>query len=1516
MPQNPQTETLHHEKEAQSGRPPESAEFDRLRSSASGLSRNLPWNPAVKSSDWIVGERRTLNAALAPVLAALHQPVPKTELSDDLRWLHDNVRLLYTESHATADAVQPLTKIPHVYTAGGETVPRAAAVARGFLVAASYEFSESAFAAYLEVFQENVVLNVKELWALVACMKLALLEEIAVRGKRALAGKDSRHDVGLCIRSLRDITETSWKEIIEPLIVFDGVLRDDPAGAYSGMDFESRELYRKTIVEIAERCDFTEMEVAQEALALAREAGSQPLRTSRMELRKSHIGYYLISEGRSVLNEKVRFKPSLGRRIQDFLLRHPDEYYIPTIAILCCVIMSAIVLLLTDPNSSPILIFLALLALFLPSSQSAVELVNYLTTSLLRAEILPKMDFSEGIPDDCMTLVAVPTLLLSEEQVRRLVDDLEVRFLGNHDRNLHFVLLSDLPDSRQPSREDDPLIDLCAELIERLNDKYAHQGEGSFLLLHRHRIYNPREGVWMGWERKRGKLLDLNKLLRRQYDSFPVKAGDLSVLPNARYVITLDSDTELPRGAAHRMAGTLAHPLNQAIIDPDRNIVTAGYGILQPRVGVSVQSAAASRLANIYSGQTGFDIYTRAVSDIYQDLCGEGSFAGKGIYEVDTVHQVLDRRFPRNALLSHDLIEGAYARAGLVSDIEVIEDYPSHYSAHNRRKHRWLRGDWQITQWLLSRVPDESGKLVRNPISLVSQWKIFDNLRRSLVEPATFLLFVLCWLVLPGRPVFWTLATLAILFAPTWFRFVFQLIRAAAERKSQVARDAVESLFSGNVGVFLTLTFLAHQMLVAFDAVVRTLIRRMVTGQRLLEWETAAEAELGKKKRTPVDVYMDWVPPLALALGVILWFSKRNGFYAALPILVLWAGSKFISTWLNRPHHTSRGEASQRDDSFLRRAAIRTWRYFAEFSTEEHNWLIPDNLQENPPTIAARVSPTNLGFLLNARQVACEFGYLTVAEFAEETLRTFSTAERLEKHRGHLLNWYDTRTLAPLPPAFVSSVDSGNLVASLWTLQQGSLDMLKRPILQPALAEGLVDYLRILADLRAFPRKRINRFRGEIRSNEDWLQAVLNFPESSLDDPPEGPKSKREGDAQWFRGEARKRLLSIQETVRLSAPWLLPEFASLRSDTAINARTGWDILALERVPNFIDALAARLEAALGSGTDKSSATNKSLATDKNQETLYRGLLARLPEARWHAGGLIADLLRISDFAAEMANRMDFKFLLHPKRKLLSVGFEVEKKELNSACYDLLASESCIALFTAIAKDDIPQESWFLLGRAHVVDHGHPVLLSWTGTMFEYLMPSLWMRTFPDTLLQRSRAASVGAQQAFTASRDAPWGISEAAYSLTDETGNYQYYAFGIPALALRKGELNSLVISPYSTFLALNVEADAALRNLRRMAQLRWVGPYGFYESVDFDPVQRPRSTWRSLSGKARPEVVRCWMAHHQGMTLLAIANFLRHDVVQQWFHSEPRVQATELLLHEKPVSHVRAADGYGTAAA
>src|SRR6202162_3424271 len=1141
MPQNTHLESI----SAEAERLPEPVHAARnpqiIHEGAAELARTLTWLPNSPSSHTFAERSRVLAHDFKPIFTALELPAPEVPISDDFRWLYDNSRLLYAELQNTA-SIKSRAEITHVRTPNGETVPRVLALAEGFLELVSYEFSEQEFTLFLEVFQQTTVLQLRELWMVVSVLKLVLLEQIAARGKRLLSDpNDDSQGVGICVRSLRDIGQTTWKDALEPLMVIDRVLRQDPADAYGRMDYESRDFYRNRVSNIAEHSDFAEVEVAKAVVALAEEARHHTCEQPRTALREAHVGYYLIDEGRSLLHQKVRFRPPFGQKIQGLSRKHPDECFLMGIQLLTLAIMSMAVIFLTDSYHSLALILFSMLILFLPSSQSAVQLMNYLVTSLLPAEILPKLDFTEAIPDNCVTMVAVPSLLLSEQQVRELVENLEVRFLGNHDPNVHFALVTDLPDSREPAREDNPLITLCSDCIRELNEKYASQNMGSFFLFHRHRVYNPREKSWMGWERKRGKLLDLNKLLRGQYDSFPVKIGELSILPSVRFVITLDSDTELPRGTEHRMVGALAHPLNQAIIDPQENIVVDGYGILQPRVGVSVQSTARSRLAAIYAGETGFDIYTRAISDAYQDLYREGSFTGKGIYEVDAVHRVLDRRFPRNSLLSHDLLEGAYARAGLASDIEVIEDYPSHYSAFNRRKHRWLRGDWQIAEWLSSRVPDESGARVANPISLVSRWKIFDNLRRSLLEPATFLLLLFDWLAPGQNALRLALAAILILVIPPWFELAFGLVRAVAERKKTVALEAASAFYAANFSVLLTLIFLAHQTLLSLDAVVRALVRRNVTRERLLEWDTAAEAELGARS-TLIDRYLDWMPFLAIGVGLLVWLLRPHSLMAAIPILVLWAGSKVVASWLNESPALPGDNLSQKDTFFLRRAALYTWRYFAEFCTEEHNWLIPDNVQEHPPAVAARVSPTNLGLLLNAQQVAVEFGYLTIPEMAlstQQTLataarlekhrghllnwydtrtlaplapwfissvdrgnlmalstqQTLATAARLEKHRGHLLNWYDTRTLAPLAPWFISSVDSGNLLASLWTLQQGCLDCLGKPLVQQCLAQGLLDHLRVLTEARALPRKLLAQCEANFR-DKNWLHSILELRET------------------------------------------------------------------------------------------------------------------------------------------------------------------------------------------------------------------------------------------------------------------------------------------------------------------------------------------------------------------------------------------------------------------------------------
>ncbi|HVI07175.1 MAG TPA: glucoamylase family protein [Candidatus Binatia bacterium] len=1455
-----------------------------MRPRAIKLAGTLAWVPGQKTSTALRERSRLLYSAFRPIFAAFEK-LPSSDASSDLRALREAKFLLRVELDELAGTFRKQLSVPQVRDRGGLVVPRILPLTEDFLAAGAFQFSGRQFTEYILAFQEVAVLKVAELWTLIPVLKLVLLEQIAERGQRLLRTSSDTGELDAIIQSLREIRQTSWKSLIEPLILFDRVLGQDPAGAYDKMDYDSRDLYRRRLVNIADHSDCSEMEVAQEVLALAREAAAHPNSDSRFTTRLSHVGTYLIGDGAEALERKVGFHPPFVQRLRAWLRNHPDEFYMPGIAALTFTIIAGVIFLLTSPATPLQYVLLATLLVLLPGSQSAVQIMNYLVTLLLPSQILPKLDFSEAIPPDCATLVAIPAMLLNEKQVRKLVDQIEVRFLGNQDPNLHFVLLTDMPDSPSRPDEDDELVGLCSDLIQRLSQKYADTGMASFFLLHRHRVYNPRERLWMGWERKRGKLMDLNNLLCGEFDSFPVKVGELKKLAGVRFVITLDADTELPRGSAKRMIGALAHPLNRAIIDSEKGVVVAGYGILQPRVGVGVQSSARSRLANIYSGQTGFDIYTHATSDVYQDLYGEGIFVGKGIYEVATVHKVLHQRFPRNSLLSHDLIEGSYARAGLVSDIDIIEDYPSHYSAHNRRKHRWLRGDWQITEWLFPRVPDESGREVANPLSVVSRWKIFDNLRRSLVEPAFFLLLLFGWIVLPGNPWAWTFAAVCVLFLPALVQLVVDLAHALVLRKSDMVSDAFDSFANAAIADWLTVTFMAHQALLSLDAVVRTMVRRMVTRQRLLQWETAAEAEMNGHKTTMLDIYLNWTPALALCLALLVWGTRSVSLLAALPILLLWACSKPISVWLNRPSRSLHREISQRDRIQLRLSALRTWRYFAEFNTEEHNWLIPDNVREQDLAIAGRISPTNLGLLLNSRQVACEFGYLTVPEFALLTQRTLATVSRLQKHRGHVLNWYDTGTLAPLSPAFVSSVDNANLVASLWTLQGGCLDLLDRPLLRRSLRDGFVDHLYLLASLRALPHRRFSAMKKILRRKE-WLAYLLDIPESTLQQI-RRPVSRRKygAEAQWFQEQAEERIREVSRTVHMYAPWLLPEFSALKHIHPLSARGV--LPALRQMPALIDELELLLKGAIESKDAQAPVE------------LCEELLSLLPGARSRATALIADIRDIAAQTGALAEAMDFEFLVNRNRELLSIGFNTETKKLEPACYDLLASEARTAYFVAIAKDEIPQESWFLLGRPPVSYQGVVGLISWTGTMFEYLMPAMWMRIYPNSVLERAAYAAVRLQQEYAKSKRIPWGISESACFKTDPAGNYEYHAFGVPSLAIHKVDIDGPVVSPYSTFLALDIDPESALHNLRRLQRKGALGAYGFYDAVDFNRSRVP-SPFRGY------EPVRCWMAHHQGMSLLALANFLNEGVVQDWFHSHPRVQATELLLQEKPTASLR----------
>jgi cyclic beta-1,2-glucan synthetase len=1458
---------------------------EALREHATLLSRQWEMLPIDKSQTGFSHRLLKLKSRLSDLLKLCTKTASTKELTPELELL-ESTRMLESALIAGDNTSATFASLPRIRMVDDGDLPRTVNLAEGYLSAAHGIWSPESLTTYVQQAQQYDALLLQEITVLPQALKLAQLEYILDRADEAFAAGPlppiEQSPFSAILHSMRRLNQFEWRNVLEPLIAFDAILRQDPGQVFAGMEDETRHAYHMRVAELAQHADASEVETAQAALKLAYEASQTADHDPRHARRTMHIGYYLFAEGLPLLSQRIGYHPPPMERVRAILRHWNEDFYILGTFVLSVALIVAIIAPLV-PHHAFWPVITALLLALLPATQGGVDLVNNTVTALLKAQSLPKLDFSKGVSTDAVTFVVVPTLLLDEKQVRELCDELEARYLSNQDPNIHFGLLSDLPDAAaRPLDEDrNPLIKLAVHYIDGLNEKYAHARGGSFFLLHRHRIFNSRQGVWMGWERKRGKLLDLNKLLLRQQDNFPVKAGPMDALANVRYVITLDSDTQLPRGTAARMVGTIAHPLNQAIINPRRRVVTAGYGILQPRVGVSVSSASRSRFAALYSGETGFDIYTRAVSDVYQDLFGEGIFAGKGIYEVSVLHQVLDRRFPQNALLSHDLIEGSYARAGLVTDIEIIDDYPSHYSAHTKRKHRWVRGDWQIAQWLFGRVPDETGKFVSNPISTISRWKIFDNLRRSLVEPVTFVMLVLGWFVLPGGALYWTVATLFILFLPVLVQLAFNLGRALLKLSFVGAKESFGTFTTSFGFTLLNLTFLTHQMLLSLDAIFRSLIRSLVSGKHLLEWETAAQSESAKGKSTPLDVYLQLSPVVALVIAMALGFTHLPSLIAAGPVLLLWIVAPVVVIWLNLPPRRAEGPLKASDRIFLQQQALHIWRYFLEFGDEQNHWLIPDNIEEKNLHQVRKLSPTNLGMLFNARQAAYEFGFLTLPEFARATLGTLATYDGLEKQRGHIYNWYDIETLKAIPPFTVSAVDSGNLAASLYTLHTGALDILKRPLLSEDTFSGVEQMLQsqpeTAAATKASTAVSTSDFAGAASMRSHIRSLLEQTAILSRQIQKDGSQSGLSNFDFWRSSETRRRSAAITHFIETYTPWLLPEFEPLFALPQLSGPEDQSIPKLQGAASYPAGLDQRIAAAM-----------TSLPADSQLAASGAQLRSLLPNVTKHLTQLEADLAMIANEAERHADVMEYGFLLVESRQLLSIGYDGLTHELHSACYDLLASEARIASFIAVAKGDIPQQSWFRLDRSHVLVKGRPALLSWTGTMFEYMMPALWMRNFPNTLISRSLESAVHLQREHV--RDIPWGISESGFAKMDPLGRYSYQAWGIPDLALKYGAEDGPVISPYSTFLALPIMREEAIANLRRMAKMEWMGAYGFYEAADY-------------TQSRQPELVRSWMAHHQGMCLLALVNLLKDNIVQEWFHSTPLVRAAELLLHEKPLS-------------
>jgi len=1271
------------------------------------------------------------------------------------------------------------------------------------------------------------------------------------------------------IGSLRFIGSMDWRNYVEALSVVEQTLREDPAGMHASQDFSTRDRYRHVIEDVARGSAHSELAVAREAIGLAQSAAVR----SGGKDRSAHVGYYLIDRGRQSLERAVGCRLSWNRRVGRASRRFRLFLYLGPILLLT--LLSTAFLLASFGGFVPVdwRYWFFTITGIIGVSALAVPLVNLLVTLVLPPRALPRLDFSEGIPSAHRTLVVVPTLLSQPQEIDGLIEALEIRYLGNRDPNLFFALLTDFRDAPERTLPgDEELLARARTAVEGLNEIYRDDRPCIFYLFHRPRVWNPVERVWMGYERKRGKLEQFNALLRGgEQTAFSDIVGDASILASIRYVITLDTDTQLPRDAARTLTGNIAHPLNRPVYDADKGRIVEGYAILQPRASISLTSAGQSRFTKLFSGESGIDPYSRQVSDVYQDLFGEGSFIGKGIYDVDAFRQAVDGRFPENLILSHDLLESGYARSALVTEVELIEEYPGGYTMEASRRHRWIRGDWQLAGWLFPRVPGPPGskesraKRQPNPLSALSVWKLFDNLRRSLVPPALLALLTGGWLFGPGPAWFWTLLVVAVVFLPTLLGAVIEFIRKPEERDWRV-HLVLTSKSAGRpiVLALLTLVMLPYDALIYLDAILRSGVRMLFTRRGLLLWQLRSYARRNTR-HTPAGFFMEmWIAPvIALVLIPALWQIRPAEWFCWAPVLLLWLASPAIGWWISKPLVSPVPDLSVEQRTFLRTAARRTWRFFADFVGPENNWLPPDNFQEYPaPVIAARTSPTNIGMALLANLAAYDFGYISAGELLRLAGNTLAAMEKLERYRGHFYNWYDTRTLQPLRPQYVSSVDSGNLAGCLLTLQAGLVELKDRPVLSASAFQGLQDTLRVLAELLpAAPAPELARQIGFLQDTLD--SRTLNGPpqtlaavESLLDE----VHRVGGGLVAWLPAD-----IDIDGELYYWAQAFDRQALSLREDL--------EFLVPGPQPFSTIPTLAQLARDSAAGTDELSSA--ALAVPRS-----RGALERIR--------VIDDLLgRCRELAV-----MDFEFLYDTARGLLAIGYDVGERRRDPSCYDLLASEARLASFLLIAQGQLPQKHWFALGRLLTSHGGDMSLISWSGSMFEYLMPRLIMPSYDNTLLDETCKAAVSRQIEYGRQRAVPWGISESCYNATDKDQVYQYRAFGVPGLGFKRGLGDDLVIAPYASALALTVMPLPACRNLQTLAANGFLGVYGFYEAVDYTPSRVPR-------GKDYA-IVRTFMAHHQGMSLLALEYVLHNQPMQRRFMSDPLARATELLLQER----------------
>jgi cyclic beta-1,2-glucan synthetase len=1325
------------------------------------------------------------------------------------------------------------------------------------------------------------------------------------------------------ITSMRMLSSLDWRELFESISLVDEVLGAD--SDFAALDFPTRESYRRSIEILARGSKRTEIDVAHLAIMAAKRVGKQADQNSVSSVQEREPGYYLIAKGRPAFEETIGFRLTLTDRIVRANTNVGISGYI-AVVIAVTFLLAAMML-----NSSIELAagweswLVPVLALFL-ASDVAIALVNFVATNRFDSKILPSLELAQGITPALRTMIVIPTLLTSRHAIIEQVERLQVHYLANSDVEFCFAMLSDWTDSAcENTPDDDALLNVAKESIAALNREYGSGPAGDrFLLLHRRRRWNEAGNCWTGWERKRGKLHELNRLLRGATDTNFVSVGGVSPLTQSgvRYVIVLDCDTRLPRGAARRLVGKMAHPLNRPTLDPFSGRVVDGHAVLQPRVTPALPTGRdGSIFQRVFSNTSGIDPYACAVSDVYQDLFGEGSYCGKGIYDVDIFEAALAGRIPDNTLLSHDLLEGIYARAGLVSDIEVVDEFPARYDVAVARQYRWVRGDWQLLPWIFGRGWTSDVARRRQAIPLVGRWKMIDNLRRSISTPFSFLALVTGWIFPFVSTDRWSAFIVITIATPSFIPFFSALLPRRLGFSKRMHLWAIYTDFKLAVSqTILLVAFLAHQAWVMSGAILLTLFRLTVSRRNLLEWITAAQA----KTSPPLDLpgfYSQMGGGVALAIaaaGLVAWVSPASWPIAA-PFLLLWLLSPAIARWVSLPLSGSgRPAVLLADRLALRMAARRTWRFFETFVTAKDHMLPPDNFQEDPaPVIAHRTSPTNFGLYLLSVIAAADFGWIGLIEATDRLEATLGSMNRLERFRGHFYNWYGTLDLRPLTPKYISSVDSGNLAGHLVALWNACKEMRMRPVMDGQWSGGITDPAELLREsLREDGDVDGPMSPGPLKKAVDsLLLALIDVPStpfaiavrmkelalrsasiSRLARVYVGGRSETDTAALIWADAIAACISGNQQCIDSLIPWaalLNPDNADLTFCAAdIEAGTGVELAALLRDIPTLSALPETCASAIRLLTR----LQKKLAADsvgvENDICRLSELIAAFEASALAADMLSARLVNAGQVARSLFNEMEFGFLFNVERELLSIGYRVEDGSLDSDCYDLLASEARLASFVAIAKGDLPTRHWFRLGRAMASVGYGAALISWSGSMFEYLMPSLVMRAPAGSLLDVTCRQMVVQQIKYGSARGVPWGASESAYNARDLEFTYQYSSFGIPSLGLKRGLGENTVIAPYATALAAMTNSRAAIGNFEHLTNAGGRGSFGWYEALDYTDARLPKGV--------NVVAIRAYMAHHQGMSVIAIANALDAGLMHRRFHAEPMIQATELLLQER----------------